>query len=184
MAKCKGFNEYKIIDDYCEFYITNRKGEIFVITIDIETLHKLVEFNKRWNIKWAGWDYYVCCTEYMGIKDGKPKSKIHYLHRWIVDAKKKQYVDHVDHNTLNNMIENLEITSNSRNNQNRKGINSNNSSGYRNVSWSESDKKWIVQMQIDGKNRVIAKFDDASDAGTFAEGKRKEVYGDFSSKRR
>lgn len=65
---------------------------------------------------------------------------------------------------------------------NRKSRNSNNKSGYRNVSWSSHDNKWIVQLQVNKKNTVLGRFpqDKLLEAAKFAEEKRKELYGEFA----
>jgi len=180
MAKSKGFNNYKIINDYAEIYITNRKGETFVVLVDIPDLEDLKDFGRRWNIKWAGWAYYACCTEYLGIENGIVQHRVHYMHRWLLKVNKREYIDHEDHNALNNRRKNLRITSNSKNNQHRKDKNSNNRSGYRNVCWSEGDSKWQVQMQVDGKSKTLGRFDDVHEAGQFAEEQRKILYGEFA----
>lgn len=44
--------------------------------------------------------------------------------------------------------------------------------------------KWIVQLQINGKNSVLGKFplDKIEEAGKFAEEMRKKYYGEFAGK--
>ena len=91
-------------------------------------------------------------------------------------------VDHKEHNTLDNRKKNLRICTDLDNNKHRSGINKNNTSGYRNVTWDKSSNKWIVQLQINGKNKTIGKFDNVDEAGLFAELKRKEIYGEYCGK--
>lgn len=95
-----------------------------------------------------------------------------------MNTNKNEYVDHKNHNTIDNRKNNLRVTRNDKNTKNRKSKNSNNTSGYRNVSWVNN--KWIVQLQIKGKNKVLGKFDDINKAGKFAEKMRKKYYGDFA----
>jgi hypothetical protein len=90
----------------------------------------------------------------------------------------KEYGDHYNHDTLDNREENLRPSSNSNNNKHRKGANSNNKSGYRNVCFVEG--KWIVQLQINGKNTRLGSFDDVHEAGKFAEEMRKQYYGEYA----
>lgn len=89
-------------------------------------------------------------------------------------------VDHINHNTLDDRKSNLRIITSGSNSMNRKGRNSNNKSGYRNVSWHKSINKWVVQLQIDGKNRVLGQFDDVHEAGRFAKEMRIKYYGEFA----
>ena len=91
-------------------------------------------------------------------------------------------VDHINGNTFDNRKTNLRIVEDSNNLTNRKSKNSNNKSGYRNVCWSKSESKWLVQLQINGKNTVLGKFDDVDEAGRFAEEMRQKYYGEFAGK--
>ena len=52
--------------------------------------------------------------------------------------------------------------------------------GYRNVCWIKRENMWVVQLQIDGKNKRLAKFpkDKLEEAGKFAEEMRKKYYGE------
>jgi len=183
MARFKPFNEYKIIDGECQFYIVNKKKEKFTILVDEDILKRLIKHNQPWHIKWAGWAYYVCWCEYLGSLDGKVKYKIHYLHRWIMNAKEDEYVDHKEaENTLDNRRSNLRVTTNSENTKNKKSKNINNKSGYRNVSWNGNT--WSVQLQIEGVNTTLKRFpkDQLEEAGKYAEKMRKELYGEFAGK--
>lgn len=176
------FNPYKIYEDgRCEFYITNKKDEIFVAKIDRDVLDRLIQFNRSWYAKWAGWAYYVCCCEYLSYNNGSPKYKIHYLHRWIVDAQEDEYVDHIEQTeTLDNRRSNLRVTTNSKNNQSRKGKNVNNKSGYRNVFWNSGIEKWTVTLMVKYERIHIGDFDDVHEAGKAAEIARHEFYGEFA----
>ena len=91
-------------------------------------------------------------------------------------------VDHINHNPLDDRKSNLRVITVKQNSRYREGKNSNNKSGYRNVSWSKSYNKWIVQLQVDGKNKILATFpyNELELAGKFAEEKRKELYGEYA----
>ena len=114
--------------------------------------------------------------------NGATKNKQIYLARLIMDFPEDQDVDHHDYNTLNNRESNLISTSTTLNSQNRSKKNSNNKSGYRNV--SESDNRWIVQLQIDGKNTILKRFplNQLEEAGAYAEEMRQLHYGEFAGR--
>ena len=42
--------------------------------------------------------------------------------------------------------------------------------------------KWVVQLQIDGKNTKLGSFDDVHEAGKFAEEMRQKYYKEFCGK--
>jgi hypothetical protein len=98
------------------------------------------------------------------------------------DFSKGQYVDHISHNTLDNRKENLRVVENRNNLKHRKSRNSNNKSGYRNVCWSNGEMKWLVQLQVNGKNTMLGKFDDVHEAGKFAEEMRIIHYGKYAGR--
>jgi hypothetical protein len=151
------------------------------LTMEYETLidDKNFDYFNQW--KWyahkegRGTDIYV-----YAIRSENGKSI--RMHNEIMGVtSKKVIVDHKDGNGLNNQEKNLRITNKSGNCKNRKGKNSNNTSGYRNVSWI--DGFWRIQLQIKGKNKLFPeKFENVDDAGIFAKKMRDEYYGDFAGK--
>jgi hypothetical protein len=173
--------KYIIKDNITEIYITNRKEEKFIIKIDTEDLERVLNKGESWYVAWfeKSKGYYACMTEHLGSINGKQKSRTLLLNRFIVNAEKKTIVDHENHNTLDNRRENLRLASVQENGKNRKGKNSNNTSGYRNV--SQVGKWWYVQMQINGKNTLLKKFplNELDEAGTYAMEMRNFHYGEF-----
>jgi len=127
--------------------------------------------------------YYVKYSEYLGKVNGKPKYKNRYLHRLLFSDRnltRKDKIDHRNHNTLDNRRNNLRITTDLHNLKNRTAKNKNNTSGYRNVSWCKRKQQWMVQLQINKKNKVLGYFDDKDEAGKFAAEMRALYYGEFA----
>lgn len=87
--------------------------------------------------------------------------KIFYAEAWIGDKQIKMHQllmpnppkgltpDHKDGDGLNNQRENLRWATVSQQGQNRK-LGSNNSSGFKGVSWSKRSKKWRVNIMHEG----------------------------------
>lgn len=48
------------------------------------------------------------------------------------------------------------------------------------MSWSNLTNNWIVQLQINGKNTKLGRFDDVDVAGKFAEEMRQKYYQNFA----
>lgn len=172
--------KYKIIDDYVEIYLSKRNGEQFTCLIDLEDLDKFINHKYRWypNINHAG--HYICSTIYLGMIDGKFRNKRIYLHRFLINCPHEYHVDHFNNNTLDNRKNNLRVTENKFNIRHRKSKNTNNTSGYRNVSWNKDINKWVIQLQVDGTNKVLGTFDNLDNAGKFAEEMRKKYYKDYA----
>lgn len=158
-----------------------RRGENSLwTTIDLE---KVLNFPFTWSAKYdPDLDQYYAESTVHGKRDNQRWSTSMKLHKFVMDVKNDNVVDHINHDTLDNTKGNLRIISHSNNSMNRKSRNSNNKSGYRNVCWSERENKWIVQLQVNKKNTVLGRFpkDKLEEAGKFAEQKRKELYGEFA----
>ena len=161
-----------------------RRGKDSLWTIiDIDDLEKVLNFPYTWFSKYYEDidSYYACATEYLYCENGKSKNRLVYLHQYIMDADGK-IVDHKNHNTLDNTRANIKVIADKHNSTNRKTRNSNNKSGYRNVSWSKSSEKWIIQLQINGKNKILGYFpyEQLEEAGAFAEQMRQKYYGEYA----
>lgn len=181
MAKKKG-NNY-IIDtenNIAKIELNRTKAENLWAIIDLEDLQRVLDFPYTWFAKYDPDidSFYAVASQY---HKELGRARPIYLHQFIMDANGK-FVDHEDHNTLDDRKRNLRIVEDSRNAQNRKSRNKNNKSGYRNVCWSKSEKKWLVQLQINKKNVVLGKFsyDELEQAGKFAEEMRQKYYGEFA----
>ena len=179
LSKRLGFNKYKFLDDYGEFYIYNKKKEMFTVLVNKEDLERLILFDRRWNAAWRedSQSYYPMCSEYISTH---VHNKTHYLHRWIFDYPKNTVIDHINHNTLDNRRCNLRLTEQKKNLEHRNGKNKNNKSGYRNVFWDSRKNKWTVHLCKDYHNIHVGDYDDLDEAGRVAEEARQKYYGKFA----
>jgi len=153
-------NNYKIKKDIVHIEIANKKNEQYEALVDVSELDRLISENLSWHLEWKETSnaYYVKATKYLGIIDGKPKYKTVRLHKFIMNTGEVvDYIDHINHNPLDNRLENLRITNKSENGKNRIKANTNNKTGYRNI--CERYNKLVVQLQIDGKNKTLGTFD-------------------------
>lgn len=186
MANKKG-NNYIIDEENCiaQIELTRRDGTILWTKIDLEDLDRVINFPYTWSAKYDPdlEQYYVEATVHRKlIEEGY--SKAMKLHKFVMNVNNDRVVDHINHDTLDNTKANLRVISHSNNSTNRKSRNSNNKSGYRNVCWSKNENKWIVQLQINKKNKILGRFDyeDLDKAGQFAEEMRQKYYGEFAGK--
>lgn len=185
MANHRKVNNY-IVDEETQtakLELCRRDGNNFWVTIDLEDLERVINFPFTWVTRYDKTlhDYYAVATVWSVDEDGNRKGNPIYLHRFIMNSENEnEWIDHINHKPRDNRKENLRPISISDNSRNRKTRNRNNKSGYRNVSWD--GYRWIVQLQVDGKNKVLGRFekDQLEEAGKFAEQKRKELYGEFA----
>lgn len=179
MAKKKG-NNY-IVDEengIAKIELHRRNAENLWTIIDLEDLERVINFPYTWFAKYnhTNNEYYVAASVYHPeLQQTRPI----FLHQFLMNANGKD-VDHENNDTLDNRKSNMRVVEESNNSKNRKSRNRNNKSGYRNVSLIKG--KWVVQLQIDGKNKRLGSFDDVHEAGKFAEEMRQKYYGEFAGK--
>lgn len=86
------------------------------------------------------------------------------MHRFILGLKKGDpYVDHIDHDGLNNCRSNLRLSTGAQNQANRRP-NRKGSSRYKGVSWHSAKQKWMACIGIDYKTVHLGYFDKEEDA--------------------
>ena len=151
---------------------------------DIIDYERVKNFPYTWHSYYAKKtkSYYCVATRYYKDENGKSQHKPVYLAVFILnpDEKPNIYVDHIHHDTLDNRRCNLRISSNDNNSKNRNGKNSNNTTGYRNVIYTEG--LYVVQISINGKNTRLKSFKDVDEAGAYAELMRQKYYGTYAGK--
>ena len=102
------------------------------------------------------------------------------LHRLITGAMPGQFVDHVNHDGLDNRWpENLRICTPSQNNANQR-VRSNNTSGYKGVSLHKSTGKWKARLKAYGRERHLGCFDDPWEAAQAYNVAAIEAFGTFA----
>ena len=77
------------------------------------------------------------------------------MHRVIMKCPEGLVIDHINRDRLNNCTVNLRICTQSQNQMNR-GIQSNNKSGYRGVSWNKG--AWRARIKVGGKEKGLGRF--------------------------
>jgi hypothetical protein len=114
---------------------------------------------------------------------GWPIKKTVFMHRLIMGDPPGLQIDHKDNEKpdhgLDNQSSNLRVCTNSGNSKNR-GKSSNNTSGYKGVSWDKQKNKWVAQITFDGQHRVIGFFTTAESAAHAYDTAAKKYHGEFS----
>ena len=88
------------------------------------------------------------------------------------------FIDHIDGNKLNNHFSNLREVTIKQNNENR-GKQKNNSSGYKGVTFNKRLSKFIAQIQHNSKQFHIGTFDTALKASQAYEQKAKSLFSNY-----
>ena len=108
-----------------------------------------------------------CDKHRTGYSQVQINGKQYAIHRivwlWVYGDWPKQQIDHINGIRSDNRLVNLREASPKENQQNR-GINKNNTSGYRNVSWDKYAKKWRAQFYREGKLYILGLYDSPEEA--------------------
>ncbi|AYO30638.1 hypothetical protein D2962_08375 [Biomaibacter acetigenes] len=110
--------------------------------------------HNKWFAKWDEHTKSFYAVSNFKRSDGK--WTLNPMHRYLIDAPKGMYVDHINHDTLDNRISNLRIVTGSGNAQNKKGALSNSKTGIRGVWWNKKDKCWRAKV-IKNRTTVFEK---------------------------
>lgn len=104
-----------------------------------------------------------------------PNKKV-FLHRFLVNVPKGLYIDHIDHNTLNNLDSNLRVCTSKENSRNR----NNSNRVYPGVfqQYKTSDK-WSAVITVDYKNIWLGTFDTLEEAINARKDAEQKYFGDF-----
>lgn len=86
-----------------------------------------------------------------------------YLHRYIMNCPKGKYVDHINHNTLDNRKQNLRITNNADNLRNGE-IRVNNKTGVKGVYFDNKRNKYVANIKVNYKGIFLGRFDTLEEA--------------------
>ena len=151
-----------------EIYLTNNK----ISQVDDEDFIYLKNF--YWQAHYAKRidGYYAERGLYLGVVDGKVMQTTIRMSREIMEREigKKlgrwEFVDHINHNTLDNRKENLRIVTPRDNSRNLK---KESSSKYIGVSWNKREQKWRAYIYIDGKQKHLGYYIDEDEAGLVSE---------------
>lgn len=134
-----------------------KDGTLLETLISTSDLEKVNQFPNRWSPQWSNKinSFYAFSTL---------NHKRIFLHRFILDFPQGKFVDHINHDTLNNTRTNLRIVSCAENLQNKKGAQVDSKSGIRGVSFCEKSKKWRADVTVKRKTFYLGLFKDLKEA--------------------
>src|SRR5690606_6300860 len=106
-------------------------------------------------------------------------SKNGLLHRYIMNPKNDQEIDHINHNTLDNRKVNLRICLRSHNAKNTRPYVFS-SSRFKGVSWDKGMNKWHAQITHNDTVHSLGYFDDELECALTYDEKAKELFKEFA----
>lgn len=123
--------------------------------------------------------YYVVGISYLG------KQLVCYLHRviWVMhygEIPEGYLVDHKDTNPSNNRIDNLRLATYSNNSHNA-NLRTDNTSGFKGISWCKAHEKWHVGVELFSKCYNLGYYKLLEDAVAAAEAGRVKLHQEFAN---
>lgn len=137
--------------------ILHSKGQSFEILVDKEDYERISEHN--WWVKPAGYIY------------TQVNRKTIYLHRFVMEAKKGQEIDHINRKKMDNRKENLRFCTRSQNNINKDGI--------RGV--SRFKNKWRARITHNNVEKHLGIFNSFEEALRIRLDVEKKLFGNFAN---
>ena len=105
-------------------------------------------------------NWYALKTTY-GYRAAREVKGGHVLmHRFIMNPKENEVVDHRNHITLDNQKHNLRNCTEQQNVHNRQKQKSKTTSIYKGVSWEKDRGKWISNINVDYERKYLGMFKD------------------------
>ena len=161
--KNKKYNSYNLSGEYGIGY-TSKNEEFY---FDLEDYDKIKEY--CWYIDKNG--YVISCTAEEAI----------LMHRLIMGLKKgdQQEVDHIYHKTNDNRKTQLRIVCSSENNMN-KGLQSNNTSGYKGISYNKQYGKWEAEIGAYNHKIKLGYFENKDEAIKARKQAEEKYFGEYN----
>jgi hypothetical protein len=154
------------------------KNQTALIDIQFQQL-SIYSWHSRFQKKYAGTRYLIARTDRSsGVR------KTVYLHREIMELHlgrpllSSEWVDHISGDTLDNRVCNLRLANRSENARNMKA-HADNKSGYKGVSWSKKEKRWVAQITVYGETKRIGAYHTPEDAYAAYCTAAIDMHGDF-----
>lgn len=142
------FNDFYINGDIVELYVHSKKHGKKTIIIDREDLDK---------INFVKWSIIKDHNTFYAIAKHPKTHKNIRLHRVLLNPESNMSIDHVNHNGLDNRKSNLKVCTHYENMQNRL-TGSNNTSGYKGVSYRSRNNKFVSRITINKKRVYLGEY--------------------------
>lgn len=113
------------------------------------------------------------------VKKNRRNSLV-FMHRLIMNCPEDQFIDHINHNGLDNRRANLRLVSGEQNNWNRRKQRGTFSSRYKGVHYEKRNGKWASSISYKGKQIFIDWFEDQESAAKAYDAKARELFGPYA----
>lgn len=143
-----------------------------VALVDDEDYERVIKYN-WYALKQRCGGYYAVTHDPINHND------LILMHRFILNAKKGEEIDHINGQKLNCCKHNLRIVTRQQNQMNRKKQLKPSCSKYKGVSWKKSTNKWSSAIGINGRMIHLGYFFNEEDAARTYDNAVKKYFGEY-----
>ena len=144
--------------------------------VDPDDYERLTKY--KWYAANNSGSFYALRGKWCGT--AKKRSKSISMHRQIINAPNSLYVDHINHNTLDNRKANLRPATPAENARNAYYPKKNATSKFRGVWFNKQTNKWRSQITVDRKKKQVGYFDNQHDAAKAYDKAARKYHGQFA----
>lgn len=116
---------------------------------------------------------------------GRQRQRIVYLHRFLLNAKGGEEVDHRDGNGLRNRRSNLRLCTRTKNRQNQRRnqrrVRAKKTSAYKGVSYYKRTGRWMACIGLNGLTHHLGYFSTPEEAAAAYDTAAKQMFGEFAA---
>ena len=103
-----------------------------------------------------------------------------WMHRQIIQAPDGIFVDHINHNGLDNRKANLRTATYIQNSRNRQKTNKNTWSKYKGVTFDYRRRKWLARIVVNHQKRHLGSFNNEFQAAKAYDTAAKKYHAEFA----
>jgi len=110
----------------------------------------------------------------------KEKEKLIYMHREIIKVPDGMFIDHINHDSMDNRCANLRLATHLQNTYHRRKRSGANTSNYKGVYWKKANRKWAARIGFQKKEIHLGYFKNEIDAALEYDKAAKKYHGEFA----
>lgn len=107
-----------------------------------------------------------------------PRRRTFFMHRLIIPPPPGLFIDHINHNKLDNRKENLRICTRQQNQFNR--LPQSGSGGFKGVTRVRGSRKWLAGIGINNRHHRIGLYEDVIEAARAYNAAAAAIFGEFA----